>query len=323
MNYNRIRNYKKLIEVMQKLDEHEKFIFLYGYFYDMVKYNYYTWLYIMLTHGCNMPISYCEHGYQINDLGDKEMLLFGLSDVTSYDDSSMFKPDGDEYIIFKDIIKARWEYDVYSFKGICEYKNHVTSMISEYLRSQISDSNKFEELISYFKTQIVDESFVPPYGTGNMFIYDIPYLIYKTYWNQPKFEDGLYHNGLLREGVCRHFTEFINTVLSEFGISSISVVSKNGMFHAFNMVEFNDEIRFIDMTKELYLRDGITSCDYCKGDFYLCNIDTLFDLVPDRVFLSLDDVSLTDGITKDNYRDNISKLSDSLGKKRTLNMIKK
>ena len=323
MNYSKIKNYQKFIGLMEKLDEHEKFIFLYEYFYNVVKYNYYTWLYIALTHGCNNPIPYCEHGYRINDFGDKEMLLFGLSDVTSYDDNSIFKSEKDDYIIFKDIINARWKYDIYSLDGICEYRDYVMKIVSDYLHMQISDKNKVLELITYFKDKIVDESFVPPYGDGNVFIYDIPYLIYKTYWNQPKFEDGVYHNGLIREGVCRHFTEFINKVLGEFGIKSVSITSKNGMFHAFNMVEFDNEIRFIDMTREIHLRDGIESCDFGKGDFYLCDIDTLFEIVPDRVFLSLDNQQLSERITKDNCKENILVLYEGLAKKKTLKRDRK
>ena len=318
MNYNKIRNYQKFISMMKRLDEHEKFIFLYEYFYDVVKYNYLIWLYAELTYGCDKPISYCEQNYRINDFSNKELILFGISHATEFPNDSLFKPAKDDYLIFREILKARWEFDVYTLEGIREYKEHVMKLVSEHLMYEIGDFPKVRELITYFNEQIVANSFLPPYNENDILVYDIPFMIYKTYWSQKKFEDGVYHNGLIREGVCRHFTDFIDCVLGELDIKSVPIISQNGLFHAFNMVEFDNEIRFIDMTKEIYLRDGVVTGDYQKHDFYLCDIDTLFEMVPDRRILSIDNQKLAEVITKDNYRENISMLHESLNKKRTL-----
>lgn len=306
MNYNRIHSYHKLIEIMKKLNDNEKLIFLYNYFYKKVSYEYIAWLYSYLSWGiANFQSSYKEYTLEPNT--NKKIYLCELHSFELYDNNSIYKLEPEEKIIQQEIITIKKKYNLNKKEDIENYKKEIIDLINNSFFNTIENSEIKEQLIKILREKIIDLSLIPIEKNKITLLYDIPWMINKSYYdnNYDKITCATYYNGLIRSGVCRHYSNFIKKVLQDLDIYTVNVTGRSGSFHSWNMIKINEEIKFIDITREIHLRNNVKKYNFNKGAWFLISIDDMFLLEPDRDIRQLDDKKLDIFITKNNYKENM------------------
>lgn len=307
-------NYYEFIKIMKHLKDEDKFKYLYDYFYKNVSYNYVEWLYGYLFYGVNnFKKNYVEYNGELNKKNEK-MLLCYLSNLQLYDHDSVYKPTDDDIIILDSIIKIRDYVGLDTISDIKRYKYGVQTLLNATFFSDLENDNVKKQLLRIFNKEIINKSFVPvKYGDYKV-LFDITWMIYKSF-SDNMYGKASYKNDLIRSGVCRHYSNFIKKVLDDLGIYTVNVIGQSGLFHEWNMVLINNEIRFIDITREIHLRNNAKDYEFKKGDWYLISIDDMFKLEEDRDIRELNGIKLDTFITKDNYKDNIDVLYNAFNHK--------
>ena len=307
MNYNKIHSYHKLIEIMKKLNDDEKLLFLYNYFYQKVSYEYIAWLYSYLSWGIENYQGSCEEYTGELNPKDKKVYLCELHSFEFHDNNSIYKLEPNEQIIQQEIIEIKKKYDLTKRKEIENYKQEIINLINNTFFNTIENNKIKEQLFEIFLTKIMDLSLVPIKENGTTILFDIPWMINKSYYdnNYDQITEATYYNGLIRSGVCRHYSNFIKRVLNDLNIHTVNVVGRSQAFHEWNMIKINGEIKFIDITREIHLRNNVKKYNFNKGDLFLISIDQMFMLEPDRDIRQLDDQKLDIFITKENYKENM------------------
>lgn len=304
MDFNKINSYYRFIEIMKSLNEEEKYQFLYNYFYQNVDYNYYEWLYGFLSYGIDaFKPQYIEYKGELNPKHEY-MLLCCIEDTKTYNDDSIYEVESDDEIPLNEIIKLRQQADLKSLSSIRDYKRKVTKLLEEDFFYDIENEEVKKELHEIFKRYILDPSLIPTKYDHYKVIYDITWMIYKSFKEKFANGDAEYHNGLIKKGVCRHYANFIKKVLDDLNIPSLDVIGASGLFHEWNIVMIDNELKVIDITREIHLRNKLTD-EYNKGDWYLISIDEMFRLEPDRDIREINGISLEPYITKDNYQEQL------------------
>ena len=307
-------NYDEFIEIMQKLSYEEKFKYLYNYFYNNVSYNYAEWLYGYLCYG----VSDFKHNYDIykGELNKKneKMLLCYLTEPKLYNQDSIYEISQDDIIPLNELISIRNNYDLNSINDINRYKKEINEYVNDTFFIDIDNNNIKKQLLNIFNTKIMNQSFIPYKYDKYKAIFDITWMIYKAFWDN-SYGIASYKNELIISGVCRHYSAFIKKVLDDLNIYTVNVIGQSGLFHAWNMLLIDNEIKFIDITREIHLRNNIKEYDFKKGDWYLISIDDMFKLEEDRDIRELDGIKLDTFITKDNYRDNMNVLYNAFNHK--------
>ena len=311
----KIHSYYKFIEIMKRLTDEEKFAFLYEYFYKNVSYNYLELLYSELcfnasSHG---DPTYEEYHGELNP-NNNYMLLCSFSKFGIFKDDEIYKYESEKPNIMQSIVELRNRYDLSKVEDIEKYKKETIDLVKVLYFDHIQNAELREKFLKVFIRDIINPSLVPVKYDNYKVLYDITWMVYQSCWH---YSQSVYDKGLIRKGVCRHYAAFINKVLDEFGFNTVYVIGKSIDLHAWNMIELNGEIRFIDISAELFLRDAIVVADFNfnKGDWYLVDIDKMFELEPYREIRQLDDIKLDTYITKDNYKENIDVLFNALNHK--------
>lgn len=311
MNYKKINSYKKFINIMKEMTDEEKFAFLYDYFDKNVSYNYSEWLYSdLLSNSFPKDPSFDEYYGELNPK-KKKMILCSLGDITIYNEDDLKKGFSKVPFVIQ-LPEIRKKYDLNKISDIDSYKKEVFDLINTLYIDNIDNEEIKEYLNNVVMEDIINISLVPyKYEDEDaLYIYDIPWMIYDSYHEGDRCKSE-FHNGLIKRGVCRNFSAFIKKVLDDLGIDTVNVIGKSNRFHEWNMVNINGDIKFIDISKEIHIRDNACSNGCNKGDWYLIDIDRMFELEPTREIVRLNDVDLDSFITKDNYKENMDVLIDA------------
>lgn len=317
MNYNKIHSYHKLIEIMKKLDDNEKLIFLYNYFYKKVSYEYIAWLFSYLAWGSSNPEYSCEQYTGELNPEQQQIYLCELHSFKYNNTNFTYTLKPHEKGTQQEIIDIKKKYNLTKIEDVKKYKQEVIDFINNTFFNSIEDNIIKTELFEIFKQKIIDLSLVPTKENKTIVLYDIPWMINKSYYdnNYNKATHATYYNGLIRSGVCRHYSYFIKKVLYDLDIHTVNVIGRSGFIHSWNMIKINGEIKFIDITREIHLRNNVKKYNFNKGDWFLISIDDMFKLEPDRDIRQLDDQKLDIFITKDNYKENMDILYNALNTK--------
>ena len=315
MNYNKIHSYHKFIEIMKRLTDEEKFAFLYEYFYKNVSYNYLELLYSELcfnasSHG---DPTYEEYHGELNP-NNNYMLLCSFSKFGIFEDDEIYKYESEKPNIMQSIVELRNRYDLSKVEDIEKYKKETIDFVKVLYFDHIQNAELREKFLKVFIRDIINPSLVPTKYDNYKVLYDITWMVYQSYWHNSQ---TIYYNGLIRKGVCRHYSAFIKKVLDDLGIYTVDITGKSEEIHGWNMINLNGKIKFIDICGELLLRDAIVASDFNfnKGDWYLIDIDKMFELEPYREIRQLDDIKLDTYINKDNYKENMNVLYDAFNHK--------
>ena len=301
--------YEELLNASKNLEKSEKINFIYNYFLNNVKYDY-----DLLYAGFIMSgIKHTEKIFEnINFKNDKDVILKMIltRDICiEQDNGKVLK----KYCNFYEkILKLQEKLNI---KELNNYKKEALNIFINDYYDFIKNKALLNSGIDKFNNQVLNRSYVPYKlidKKSNIYSsYDITNMIVKTYKdnNYKLKENGIYENGLLKSGVCRHFSFFLSKYLSDNNIESVYLIGKAELPHIWNMIMIDDKIKFIDISSELHIRDNTCYPDLKQGSFYLIDIDKLFELDPNRIIQRVGNFTLlpVDYITKDNYKSEKSK----------------
>lgn len=258
-----------LIEEAKKIEPTEKRIeFIMGYFKDNLKYNY-------------------------------MVLLFDISikrNIRVNGDSIQPEPGS-----FMDIAMQLCHTYSEDYQGfISELKLATKEELKKYIQDEGEIERNSDKFIDFVEEHI---------GTADTAEKKVPDKLHffgQLGLHSFNFDSIIDENGILREGVCQDFSDYLVAIMREAGIEdvhTISDLSPSNVEHTWMVAKIGDSFKTMDMNAITSIRDKKTGLDseLTMEDWMHMDLGDLFIHSPHCIITNIDGIRLSEQITADNY----------------------
>lgn len=301
MNINQINNVEDLIsqaKEISSIDERAQFIM--DYFFQTVNYNYaylFAKGYVPVgIEGIKLDYSLTYNNTRIE--GDEE---FSIKSVVVQGESRMFN----------EITQMSKD-----FSG--NYEQFITSLRS-YISDELSKHIDNEDLVNS-NTDVVIENIEKDLRKKKTIIldgdipievnYDISKILIDYIMElSPDFPDENKHfkqefeNGLITNGVCENYTDYLVPLFNSVGIEAHDIVGTSELDHAWIIVKGEQGYKSIDLTRAVFIRDGFRGIpkNQTSQNWLYCDVSDIFKMQATRTITEIDGIKLQNAITPKNF----------------------
>ena len=320
-DYSGIKTYEEFIEKAKKMQSQEEQIrFVCGYFKQNAEYDYKTLFDAVCTYGVekvffeDIPLKSDSYQSQLVEKTHQDLqnLQVYLRKSKSYEGDNpilsqivkLNNEENSESSLQTDEDRVQYAFKIWEDIMLPELEKHtqnesiIADFFEEYLKNVADKIGKTAVTLQNEEGEIngfVFEDMIQNL-VGNMRDLDKKH---------PKEEN----NGLIKKGVCKHYSEEIKKALDELEIENETVGGISECGHAWNMVRLDGEIRFIDVTREVFIRDGYGNIpEWQASQWILCTPEKMFSMQRGRRITEIGDRKLEEEITMENYAQKISGL---------------
>lgn len=259
--YENIKTREELVEAARKIEPVEKRIeFIMGYFKDDLKYNY-----MELLASLEIDISY-KDGYKIPETIKEGSFV-------------------DEILKLAQKHKGNYEAFIEELRGISK----------ERLRKYVKDEEQIDSNVDRFIDFFLDKTGMKDTREVSVDSEDLANISASFNELKPEIDE----NGILRRGVCRHFSKYLVDLMKDAGIEDVYIVG-SVLEHMWMMAKIDDRYMAMDMNRLTTLRDQ-GKYDESALEWMHMDFGRMFELDPNRSIEVIDTVKLDVHITAENY----------------------
>ena len=305
-----ISNVDELIEEANKIestDDRAKFIM--NYFLQNVKYNYANLFCAYLTQGLN---SY-DRKVKPNNIVENKTKKEGSSDFAlalDYDGKSK---------IFENIFKIRDENKGNYNEFIENLREYVESELGSHLDNENIISENTELIIKEIEDRLGKQFQIPQIPDVN-FNYDMSAILIQLIFEREKIYHPEFENGLITNGVCQDYTEYLVPLLEKAGIKAHAIEGTSELGHAWVVIKDDEgQYKSIDLTRAVFIRDGFKGIpeNQTSQDWLYHDVGEGFKMQATRSITKIDGQELPIAINGENYNpDEFAKLVQEISRKK-------
>lgn len=275
---------------IQSLDERTRFIM--NYFLENVKYNY---AYLFAKGYAQGTISSVSNNFgiamnktQID--GDEE---FSLTRSVIQGESR----------IFNDILQIRDQNSGDYSKFIAELRAYITEELSSHLGNEAIVSQSVETVIQKIEEGLRQKKKVNNKGNEYDINYDISKVLIDFLLEPKKYFPPEFENGIITNGVCEDYTDYLVPILQRAGIEAHSIEGTSELAHAWIIVKSEDGYKSVDLTRAVFIRDGFLGipAEQTSQDWIYTDLRKMFEMQRTRTITKIDNITLPSSITPNNY----------------------
>ena len=313
-DYSKYKSYEQFIEAAREIKNQEEQIrFICGYIRQNAQYDYRTLFNAICTYGVSMV--YHEDVDLTQDTYQADLLRGAIPEVENpmVKLRRIIRCDGENPIISKLIELNTTENPEGKLTTQESVSQYATRIWEEIILLEIKNHTHNQEIIKDCR-QEYEEYVEKSIGTsivgiqnadkqicGAMF-YDMAYILVNNMGKIDERHPCEGHNGLLTKGVCKHYAEFLHKAFDDVGVDNALVGGISECNHAWNVVRINGEIKYIDTTREVFIRDGYGNIpNQEKGKWILCSAQDMFKMQPGRRIYEIGETKLEEEITSENF----------------------
>ena len=271
-------------------DERTRFIM--NYFFENVRYNY---AYLFAKGYAQGTISGVSNnfGMSMNKTqieGDEE---FSLTRSIVQGESR----------IFNDILQIRDQNSGDYNKFIDKLRAYVTRELSSHLGNEDIVSQSTETVIKKIEEGLREKKKVIIKGNEYDMNYDISKVLIDFFIEPKKFFPPEFENGIITNGVCEDYTDYLVPILQKAGIEAHAIEGTSELGHAWIIVNSEDGYKSVDLTRAVFIRDGFLGipAEQTSQDWLYTDIRRMFEMQGTRTITKIDNIALPSSITPDNF----------------------
>ena len=275
---------------IQSADERTRFIM--NYFLENVRYNY---AYLFAKGYAQGTISGVSNNFGIamnktQTDGDEE---FSLTRSVLQGESR----------IFNDILQIRDQNSGDYSKFIAELRAYITGELSSHIGNEAIVSQSAETVIQKIEEGLRQKKKVTIKGNEYDMNYDISKVLIDFLLEAKKYFPPEFDNGLITNGVCEDYTDYLVPILQRAGIEAHSVEGTSELRHAWVIVSSDDGYKSVDLTRAVFIRDGFLSipAEQTSQDWLYTDLRKMFQMQGTRTITKIDNIALPSSITPDNF----------------------
>lgn len=189
-------------------------------------------------------------------------------------------------------------------------KEILFEKLKKSLKNEVLIEKEVNILVEKIKKNMLNEFQLRKTSRGEEFIIynDISYVLI-NYMIDSGFNSGMKYfppvieNGILKRGVCEHYSKYLLDLFSKLGIEAHLVNGTSVLDHAWIIVKLEDEYKSIDLTRAIMIRDGNIGIpdDQKSEDWLISDISSIFEMQPTRTITKIDGKELSYVINRENF----------------------
>ena len=288
-----IENREQLLEEACKINDVEaRTKFIMNYFLENIKYNY-AYLFAKGYAGGSISSVSNNFGLEANKTrldGDEE---FSLTRSILEGESR----------IFDDILRIRDE-NVGNYEGFIEQlKSYITAELKSHLNNDKIVKENVDIVMSNVENGLREKTKINIQGNEYAVNFDISKVLIDFLLEPKKFFPPEFSNGLITNGVCADYTEFLVPLLQEAGIEAHSVGGTSEFSHAWVIVKDGEKYKSIDLTRAVFIRDGAIGIPegQTSEDWLYSDLEDMFKMQQTRSITKIDGKELPNPINGQNF----------------------
>lgn len=288
-----INNDEELLTEAKKIENIEdRTRYIMNYFLENVKYNY-AYLFVKgYTQGSIYRVSN-NYNIMINKTktdGDEE---FAVARSINEGESR----------IFDDILKIRDENDGNYSKFTEQLRNYVTVELKKHLANDKIVNENVDLVLEKIEQGLREKGTFNYKGNEFKANYDISKVLIDFLLKPKEYFPPEFNNGLITNGVCADYTNYLVPLLQKAGIESYSVEGKSEFGHAWVIVRDGERYKSIDLTRAVFIRDGSleTPQGQTSEDWLYSDLKDIFKMQNARTITKIDGKELPNAITAQNF----------------------
>lgn len=288
-----INNAEELLAEAEKYkDIRDKTLFIMNYFMENIKYNY---AYLFAKGYAQGTISGVLENFKIvinktRTDGDEPYALT----------SSILQG---ESRIFNDILRIRDENSEDYDSFIEKLKSYITTELRGHLRNDSIVAENVDIVMRRIEQGLRERIKINHKGNEYEFNYDISKVLINFLIEPKKYFPPEFENGLITNGVCEDYTDYLVTFLKQAGIEAHSVEGTSELGHAWVIIRNGEEYRSIDLTRAVFIRDGFIGIpqEQTSEDWLYSDLGDMFQMQETRSITKIDGKELPHVINGQNY----------------------
>lgn len=288
-----ISNEDELINEANKIESTEDRVkFIMNYFLENVKYNYANLFCAYLTQGL---VSY-DTRLKPNNIIENQTKKEGSSDfAVTLDYNGKSK-------ILENILKIRDENTGSYNQFIENLRGYIESELGSHLDNKELISENTDLIMKEIESRLGNQ-FQILQIPGVDFNYDMSAILIQLVCGREEIFHPEFKNGLLTNGVCKDYTDFLVPLLKKVGVEAHAIQGTSELDHAWVIIKDGDEYKSIDLTRAVFIRDGFKGIpkDQTSQDWLYHDVDKGFEMQPTRSITKIDGHELPIRINGNSY----------------------
>jgi len=288
-----LENIDELISKTNEIsDVNEKVQFILNYFLKNVRYNY---GYLFAKGYAQGTISGVSDSFRIaknktRSEGDEE---YSLTRSIIQGESK----------IFNDILQIRDDNSENYSSFIEKLRIYITKELSSHLGNETIVSQNVEAVIKKIEQGLRGKKKVNIKGTEYSLNYDISKVLIDFLLEAKKYFPPEFVEGILTNGVCEDYTDYLVPLLQKMGIEAHEVEGTSELKHAWVIVKVGNKYKSIDLTRAVFIRDGFLGipAEQTSQDWLYSDLSKIFEMQSTRTIKKIDDIALPKAITPENF----------------------
>lgn len=289
-----ISNANELIEEANKFDSKEQRAkFIMNYFLQSVKYNYANLFCAYLT----QELEHFERKIKPSNIMENKTKKEGSSEFAvslDYDGKSK---------MFNDILKIRDENEDDYDKFITNLREYVVSELKSHLDNEDIVSENTELIMKEIENRL-DTQFRISSIPNVKFNYDMSAILIQLVMGRESIFHPEFSNGLITNGVCLDYTEYLVPLLKKAGIEAHAIEGTSELGHSWIVIKDDEnQYKSIDLTRAIFVRDGFLGIpeEQTSQDWLYHDVGRGFEMQATRSITKIDGQKLPVAINGENY----------------------
>ena len=288
-----INNVEDLLEQANKKETIEdKTKFIMNFFLENVKYDY----------ACLFAYGYAQGTVS----GVSELYGYDMNRTRAYGDEEFSLTRSiiqGESRIFNELLQLR-DKNSGNYNGfIEELRNYIKAELNTHLQNEEIVSQSVENVIQQIELGLRQKMKVNFNGCELEMNYDISKVLIDFILEPKKFFPPQLKNGLITNGVCEDYTNYLVPLLQKAGIEAHGVEGTSELGHAWVIIRDGDKYKSIDLTRAVFIRDGFLGIpkEQTSEDWLYSNIEDIFKMQETRSISKIDGKKLPYVINGQSY----------------------
>lgn len=205
--------------------------------------------------------------------------------------------------IFNDILSLRDRNNGNYSQFIEELRSYITTELSSHLGNENIVSQSVETVIQKIEQGLREKRKVNFKGNEYDMNYDISKVLIDFLLEPKKYFPPEFDNGLITNGVCEDYTDYLVIILKKAGIEAHGIEGTSELGHAWVIIKIGDEYKSIDLTRAVFIRDGFLGIpkEQTSEDWIYSNLEDIFKMQETRSIIKIDGKELPNAINGQNY----------------------
>ncbi len=205
--------------------------------------------------------------------------------------------------IFNNILRIRDENSENYNEFIQKLKGYITSELQNHLENENLVAENVDDVMKKIEKGLRKKTKFNFKGNEYEANDDISKVLIDFLLEPKKYFPPEFNNGLIINGVCEDYTDYLVPLLKKAGIEAYGVDGTSELGHAWIIVKDGEKYKSVDLTRAVFIRDGFLGIppEQTSEDWLYSDLKDIFNMQNTRSITGIDKKVLPHVINGQNY----------------------